>query len=494
MSLWATTWYELWFGNAFLDLSRSWTPAIISFLLHDLIVITTIPVLLLRRKEPTSTLAWIFAILLMPFFGAIFFLIFGNDRLRRKQRAREESRKKLHRILPKFVQNLVSPIDVRGQLQLYRLLDGTVATNPVAGNDIEIYANIHRNYDDQIQAINEASHHVHIEYYIVEPDSVGWRYHEAMIAAAKRGCQVRFLYDAIGTRKLGGRFLGELHQAGVETASFIPVNLLTRNWIFNFRNHRKIVVCDGNVGFTGGANLGEEYVSQSEVGWWRDTHLRVRGPIVLQLQRVFAEDWAFATHQHLTDPVLFPDLEPQGKVVTQVVPGGPDTEVPVYHELYFSAVANAVDRIRIVTPFFVPSEAITVALQTAARRGVDVVVLVPKKSTKLLVRLAACSYYEELLEAGVRIFEYERGFVHSKVMTVDRRWSIIGTANFDNRSMKLNFEVGVAMWDSEVTRQADELFDEDLRESTEVTLEQWRTRPITRQIAENFARLFSAIL
>lgn len=472
----------------------TWNAALVSFVLHQAIVLTLIPIVLLRRKEPAATLAWIFAIILMPFVGALGFLFFGNTRLQRQVSRHRERKKRVRVRLAEIVRNLESPIDVKGQLQLYRLLEQINSMAPTKGNEIDAFTDIAANYDLQIAAINAAKHHVHIQYYIFQADDSGKRFREALVAAAQRGVQIRFLYDAVGCLQVPARFFAPMQAAGVEMASFIPVRLFTNRWIFNFRNHRKILIVDGEVGFTGGSNIGDEYLGLSSIGIWRDTHLRVRGPAVLQLQRVFAEDWAFASGHDLTDPVYFPEPAEVGQMVAQVIPAGPDLDVAVFHELYFSAVANAVERIRIQTPYFVPSESLFMALITAARRGVDVRIMMPGKSTHAFVQSAGRSYYEELLEAGVKLYEFTPGFLHSKLLTVDSRWCCVGTANFDNRSMRLNFEIGVAMYNTEMTHRLDRSFDDDQLQCIELAVDTWSRRPLVHRIGENFARLFSSIL
>ena len=465
-----------------------------SFLLHDMIVITLVPVVLLRRKEPAATIAWLLAVLLMPFVGALAFLMFGNTRLERRAVEHRKRKGRVRSKIPSVSGNLATPIDARGQLQLYRLLDNINPMPPVAGNEIDIYDDMHRNFADQLQAIDEARHHVHVEYYIVQPDRSGHRFRDALIAAARRGVQVRFLYDAVGSMGLSKEFLAAMRAVGIAASACNPFRIWTHRFVFNFRNHRKILVADGKVGFTGGSNIGDEYLGESEIGVWRDTHLRLVGPVVQQLQRVFLEDWAFVTGEELTGEELFPRSRRFGDVIAQVVPGGPDTEIKTYHELYFSAIANAVERIRIMTPYFVPSEALLVGLQTAARRGVDVRIATPGKSTHDFVHLAGRSYYQDLLDAGVGIYEFQGGFLHSKTLTIDGRWSVVGTANLDNRSMKLNFEIGVVLYDAALTRAIDEIFDRNAIDSRRIDQKKWNDRRLVQRIAENSARLFSPIL
>lgn len=475
-------------------MSTGWLTAIASFVAHDVIVVCLIPVVLLRRKEPAATTAWIFAILLMPFIGAVAFLAFGNDRMARRSAVRESRKRQLRGSISRVVEGLGSPIDMRGQVQLYKLLERINPLPTCVGNHVEIFQDMEQNYARQLEAIAGAQNHVHMEYYIFQTDEIGQRFRDELIAAAQRGVKVRFVYDSLGSWSLNRSFLRRMRDAGVEVAPFIPLNLLSRRWIFNFRNHRKILVVDAKIGFIGGANIGLEYLGKSDVGNWADTHLCVTGPIVSQLQQVFAEDWAFASGQEIKGQHYYRPPKSTGTVIAQVAPGGPDQSVPVYRALYFSAVSNAVERIRICTPYFVPTEATLLALQTAARRGVDVSVLVPGKSTHYFVKLASESYYHELLEAGVKIFEIKDGFMHSKVVSIDSRWSVVGTANFDNRSMTLNFEIGVVFYDPALTLQLDRTFDENVRQSRQINLADWRRRSIAKRTIENCARLFSSIL
>jgi cardiolipin synthase len=353
---------------------------------------------------------------------------------------------------------------------------------------------MHANFDEQLRAIESAQHHIHLEYYIFRTDQIGERFLAAMVAAAGRGVEVRFLYDAVGGWSITSDFLRRLRQGGVLVARHIPMNLLTRRWTFNFRNHRKILVVDGAIGFMGGANIGEEYLGRGDVGTWLDLHLELAGPSVVHLQRIFAEDWAFASGQPLQGDHYFRPLESAGDIVMQIVPSGPDDESQVMHEAFFAAIAGAVERVRLMTPYFVPTEPLRTALETAARRGVEVEIIVPGTNTKPFVRLASHSYYGELLDAGVKIFEFTPGFLHAKALTIDGRWSLIGTPNFDNRSLRLNFEVAAAIYDADITTQADILFETTQSRSEQISAKSWRKRGISIKVMENFARLFSPIL
>jgi cardiolipin synthase len=467
--------------------------SLFSFINITLAVIN-ITTLMLQRKEPPATIGWIFAIAFIPLIGSIIYLAFGNDRMARRAARQRKKSNRAKSLLPAIVGNFSSAVDVIGQVQIFRLLEKLSPYPPVQHNRVNLLSDMNANFDKQIDAIQSAQHHVHLEYYIFRPDQIGERFLEAMTAAVRRGVEVRFLYDAVGGFSLTSDFLRRLEKGGVKVARHIPMNLFTRRWTFNFRNHRKILIVDGSIAFMGGANIGEEYLGRSEVGTWLDLHLELAGPCVIHLQRVFAEDWAFASGQPLQGDHYFRPMSSAGDIILQIVPSGPDMDAQVMHEAFFAAITGAANRVRLMTPYFVPTEPLRTALETAARRGVTVEVIVPGTNTKPFVRFASHSYYDELLDAGVKIYEFTPGFLHAKSMMIDGRWSLIGTPNLDNRSLRLNFEVAAAIYDADVTTKADQLFEQTRQRSTAVDARTFRKRGIPIRVLENFARLFSPVL
>jgi cardiolipin synthase len=255
------------------------------------------------------------------------------------------------------------------------------------------------------------------------------------------------------------------------------------------------VIVDGQVGFTGGMNIGDEYIGRSRrLGYWRDTHLKLRGPVVLQLQQVFAEDWFFATGQPLTGGDMYPPPLETGEQVAQVVSGGPDGETDVFHTLFFTAINEARDRITLATSYFIPTPALITALEAAAYRGVRVRLMVPSSGDHAWMVTAGRGYYETLLESGVELYEYHKGLLHSKTLSIDGVWSLVGTPNFDTRSLLLNFEVAVALPGARTAQQLEEQFEDDLQHSTRIDLETFRKRPLARKISEQVLKLFSPVL
>jgi len=320
---------------------------------------------------------------------------------------------------------------------------------------------------------------------------------EALAEKAKEGVEVRLLYDDIGSAELRKDFFKPLTEAGGMVFPYRPVYFSRmRSFYANFRNHRKILVVDGREGYTGGINIGDEYLGKDpSVGFWRDTNIRLTGPSASHLQLVFAEDWYYVTKELLgPDYVYRTEAAAVEGGIVQIVPSGPDRAREQIAQVYFTAITSAKNTLYITTPYFVPDEAVQVALIAAALRGVDVRLLVPRSSDTMTVTYASRSYYRELLNAGCRIYEYQNGFIHAKTMSVDGELGIVGTANMDVRSFKLNFEVCAVCYDDEVAQVLDRHFMEDIQDAEQVRLSTFSKRPRVDKFIENTARLFSPLL
>jgi cardiolipin synthase A/B len=464
----------------------------------ELLSFCLIPVVILRTRQPLAAVAWILGIILVPGVGGLLYLATGTTRVQRKTQRKQHAREAIEKQLPSLVSHEVSPPPDANECvrtELMALACHVTETRPTWGNDVVVITDTKRAYGLQEQAILEAKNHIHLEYYIFQPDETGRRFRDLLIAKAGEGVKVRFLYDAVGSLRLGHRFLAPMREAGIRVTPFLPVNPLRRRWVFNLRNHRKILVVDGTVGFTGGVNVGNEYIGRrSQFGYWRDTHMLLRGPSVLQLQQVFAQDWFFAADEELVAPELYPTAYEPGDQTVQVIASGPDLPFEVGHELFFAAITCARRHVLIESCYFVPPDSIRWALQSAAHRGVNVRIILPARSAHLSALLAAQSYYEELLASGVQIFEYLEGLMHSKVLSVDGEWSYVGSANMDNRSLRLNFEVGAVFYGPRMARELEEMFRTDLSRSRALELNLWSSRSILRRLAENTCRLLSPVL
>lgn len=438
--------------------------------------ILTIPSVLLKRKGASrAALSWILLLFFLPIVGILLWWLIGRRHMRKRRDRRKEAVEAVSADLVELRSELPpAPIPELALLPIQHLPPelADFVLPPTGGNSVEILIDAAEAYPAMEKAIEEARDHVHFLFYIWQKDKVGERFRDLLIEKAKQGVEVRALYDSLGSWVLTTRFLKPLKEAGGKVGAFLPMSFFSRVPTFNFRNHRKILVCDGEVGFVGGFNIGEEYTRN-----WRDLAARLRGPVVDQLQEVFADDWHFAAGENLTDRRYFGRWSPRqegdpGDPATCAVLGsGPETEEMVLRDALFIAITEAQERIYITTPYFIPDPATLVALRTAVYRGVDVRILVPGMSDVKLVQLAARSYYEDLLEAGVKIYEYQPKMLHAKILLFDHKLSVLGSANLDNRSLKLNFEISVFLGSVEVNRRLCELFLGEIEESREVHLE-----------------------
>jgi cardiolipin synthase len=463
-----------------------------------LLTLLLVPFVLLQpRKQPVATLAWIIAIVTLPYVGSLLFIVFGINRVARRTELRQASRRKIDRLLPGLAEYQVLPGETFAPQakQLIRLSERLTPTRPCFGNSVEVMTDTNRTLGLIEQAILSARESIHLEYYIWQPDRTGRRLRDLLIRKAAEGVRIRFLFDGVGSLFLGRKFLQPMRTAGIEIASALPGASFRERWSINLRNHRKIVIVDGRVGFTGGMNIGDEYIGRNpRLGYWRDTHLRLVGPVVLQLQQVFAEDWYFATGEPLTDNRLFPTPIETADQVAQVIAGGPDSDTDVFHTLYFSAINEARERITLQTSYFIPTPALMAGLEAAAYRGVRVRLMVPAFGDHAWMVTAGRGFYEPLLESGVELYEYTKGLLHAKTITVDGIWSLVGTPNFDSRSLLLNFEVALALSDPRVAQQLEEQFEVDLETAIRIDSETFRRRSQTAKVAEQVLKLFSPIL
>jgi cardiolipin synthase len=442
--------------------------------------------IVLQKREPIATLSWLLALALLPWIGLILYHFIGPRRIRRTRLKRLRVRERLdgshgggHRPRPD------SPL-----MRLGMTATGYVATT---ARDVRLLVDGAETFDAIIAAVAEAQHHVHLEYYVYEPDMTGTRLREALIERARNGVRVRLLLDALGSSRLGYEYLAEMRSAGVEVVFFHKTRWRVRGWRqprWNYRNHRKIAVIDGRVGFTGGVNISDEENERLRDDAFHDLHLRVEGELVRWLQLTFAEDWTYACGRPPVDDTLWPPTEP-GPIDALALPSGPDSPWEAIHRVMVAAISQARERVWLCTPYFVPTEAARQALTSAAMRGVDVRVLVPRMSDSRWVSAAARSYYDELHGAGAKVFEYPN-MLHSKALLVDADVAIFGSSNFDNRSFRLNFELCVLFEDADVGAALAAEFQHDLLLATEVTWPRRLSR--LERLGEAWARLLSPLL
>lgn len=488
----------------------------------EVFAIALIPVVVMRRREPSSTTAWILALVFLPVVGATLFLLFGRDRVRipaqwKRDADRAFATRRAAAGVPvppsasdmssRATADAAAVVDAREEVlarvtspldrELFRVGAALAGTAPTVGNEVLLLVDGDATYAAIGAAIDRARRSVHAEYYLVRRGATADWLRERLMAAARRGVSVKLLLDGYGSFWIGRGWARPLREAGALVAFFLPARLLFFQPM-NLRNHRKIVVVDGEEGFTGGLNIGDEYRGAS--GPWRDTHLRIRGPAVARLSEVFAQDWHFATRLPVEGGEGRQSVEAlsgEGGALVSIVRSGPDAqgmEREAIHRTFFSAITLARSRVLITTPYFIPDRAIVVALQTAALRGIAVRLLFPSRSNHKFVFQAGRSFYEELLEAGVEIYEYGPGMIHAKTMVVDGTVALVGSANMDLRSFRLNFEVHAVVRDESTAASLEGCFEKDLAVSRRIELSEFKRRSWALRVVEGAARLLSPLM
>jgi cardiolipin synthase A/B len=460
-----------------------------------------VPLVLLRRREPPSTIAWILALIFLPGLGAVLFLLHGRDRVRwparRKRAADEVVRVRLRAARRASLSGAQAELMAMQQSErrIFSVCAGRgTSTEISAGNNVELLADGCDAIEAMGRAIDLARESVLFECYLIRNDETGKSFRDRLVRAAERGVDVRVLVDAYGCFWLPNSWYRPLRRAGVKVAQFLPLRLAFR-LPMNLRTHRKILVVDGKLAFTGGVNIGDEYArATAKEPMWCDSHVKVEGPAVGSLTGVFLRDWHFMTGEMAVSEGFFPDCTVGGKVTMAVVPSGPDDTLEAIHRTFFAAIVSAQRRVWITTPYFVPDRSVLVALETAALRGVDVQMILPSRSNHKVTHRAGCSYYTELLEFGIEIYEYLPGMIHKKTMLVDDAITLVGSANMDMRSFRLNFEVHALMHDPALAAQLEASFLSDRGQSRKLDAEQWAARPFSRRVGEGAARLVSPIL
>jgi cardiolipin synthase len=470
------------------------------------VVVTVLDVAVIARAVARGhgvegTIAWILLIVAFPAIGAVAYLMLASPSVKRTTRRKRTRTAYVRGAFAAVTRDrhgaeTLPPAISPGAAAMLRLATAATGLAATRGNRVEILAESERATRATESAVEGARQTIWAEYYIIRNDATGYRFLDALIAKARQGVDVRLLYDAMGTPWLDRKRLAALRGAGGRVESFLPPNPLRRRWSVHLRNHRKIIVVDGEIGFTGGMNVGDEYsgrLLRSGGTHFRDTHLEVRGPAVGDLAQTFAEDWSFASGEALA-PSAPPPPKTGGTATVAVVPSGPDQEQNASGLVYFSGLATARRRIDLTSPYFAPDEPTMRALVTAALRGVELRLLLPGRSDVPIVSRAARTTYGELLRAGVRIFEYQGALLHAKTLAVDGEWGVVGSANIDMRSFRLNFELCALVADAHFAVALEARFAADLEQSREVTLRHVAGRGFPERLVDGAARLLSPLL
>ncbi|MFZ7095098.1 cardiolipin synthase [Luteimonas dalianensis] len=446
--------------------------------------------IVLQKREPVATLSWLLGLALLPYLGFLIYHVFGPQKIHRQRLRRQISRKRMS-----------EDADYAGEdteaVALARLAEASTGLVRTRARDVRLLVDGCATYDALLEDVRAARVHIHLEYYIYHPDHSGTALRDALIERVRAGVKVRLLIDAVGGNR-SRRFFKDFIAAGGELAWFHPPKfgrIWQRPWL-NLRSHRKIVVIDGRIGYTGSVNISDDHDERHREDAFRDLHMRLEGEAVLRLQRVFVEDWIYAAGDDACVREIAAQTPPPadpGDVRALVLASGPDSSWEAVHRLHVGAIHGARARVWLATPYFVPGEAAMMALTSAALAGLDVRLLVPKRGDSLLVTLAARSYFDTLLEAGVKVYEYGPRMLHTKALLVDEHIVLIGSANFDHRSFRLNFEVSVLLDDAALAGRLEQHLEGELRDSEPVRDDP--DRPLLSQrLPEALARLLSPLL
>lgn len=459
-------------------------------------------ILILEFRNPSKAVAWMFILLLFPFVGFITYYFVAKDytkrqwlRLRGRPRFPDAQAKLRKRIsIVRTAEEAQNPA-FQHQKRLFGLLTHW-PKYPITGRNLtQVYSEGETAFSAMLKEMEKAKDHIHVQFYIFRADGIGAKFQEVMIRKAKEGVKVRLLCDGLGSYLLRASFVRRLRAEGVEVHFFLPPLIALQSRRLNYRNHRKIIVVDGTVGFVGGLNVGDDYLGLYEKnGYWRDTHLQLRGDAVYFLQMTFLHDWRLASGKRIDEQGLFPDHRCEGSEQVQILTSGPGQPRNNIREMCFGAMSVATRRIWIASPYFIPDEAVYTALKTAALSGVEVIVILPYHPDHRLVKLASLSYVEELLAAGVKFYQYTKGFIHAKVLLVDDLLASVGTANMDMRSFFYNFEMTALLFDQGTIARLVNDFERDIADSVPIRLAEFARRSRWQKGMELLARLLSPLL
>ena len=467
----------------------------IATVLYIIMVLAVIVVILGENRNPVKSIAWVLVLVLLPVIGLVIYLIFGRSLKGMKLISRSDLRelRRLHNFPDPDLGNFEMSDSSR---QLISLVNKLNEPHLFTGNDIEVFTTGQSKFDTLLQDIESARDYIHVQYFIIEGDATGRRLIELLMKKAQEGVKVKVLYDYVGSFYTRPRVLKRMRAAGIEVHPFLELTLMQFAFRVNWRNHRKIVVIDGKIGYVGGMNIADRYVT-GDKKWapWRDTHLRITGEAVAAMQYSFAIDWNYTTRQLLTVPTMRYDEPPQHQdYIVQMMSSGPSNRWHNISFVFLKAISLAKHSVYIQTPYFLPSDALLKALQSAALAGVDVKLMIPRKPDSTMLRLAMGSYIKECKQAGIKIYLYEPTVMHAKVVIVDDEFVTTGSTNFDFRSFEHNFEFNALIYSKEFNRQMRAIFEADMQQCTRLSMGKWKQRPLVQKALESVVRLISPIL
>lgn len=468
--------------------------AVLAFrLVYLAVILFTIVIVLLDNRNPVKTMAWVLVLVFLPVVGLAFYFFFGRNTRKERLISKKGFSRLSKRPMAEY-QAQEALGDFTGRNQLIPFFHRVSNALPFEGNDVQVFTDGYSMYQELFRRIAKAKHHIHLEFYIFENDAVGRLLRDLLIDKAREGVSVRLLYDDVGCWDVNPMFYDEMLCEGIEVRSFLKVRFPQFTSKVNYRNHRKLAIIDGMVGFIGGMNIALRYLKGVPWGVWRDTHICLKGKAVYGIQTAFLTDWFAVDRTLLTSAQYFPKMDIVGTSVAQIVTSDPVGE---WHDIMLGlvkAISCAQRYIYVETPYFLPTEQVMAAFQTAALSGVDVRLMIPKKADAFITHKGTMSYLDELMKSGVKVYFYRAGFLHSKLWVADDEWASVGSTNLDFRSFEHNFEANAFFYDEKTVCAMKEIFLEDMKKCMTLSQKIWDKRSFKNKIVESVVRLLAPLL
>lgn len=468
--------------------------AVLAFrLVYLAVILFTIVIVLLDNRNPVKTMAWVLVLVFLPVVGLAFYFFFGRNTRKERLISKKGFSRLSKRPMAEY-QAQEALGDFTGRNQLIPFFHRVSNALPFEGNDVQVFTDGYSMYQELFRRIAKAKHHIHLEFYIFEDDAVGRLLRDLLIDKAREGVSVRLLYDDVGCWDVNPMFYDEMLCEGIEVRSFLKVRFPQFTSKVNYRNHRKLAIIDGKVGFIGGMNIALRYLNGVPWGVWRDTHICLKGKAVYGIQTAFLTDWFAVDRTLLTSAQYFPKMDSVGTSVAQIVTSDPVGE---WHDIMLGlvkAISCAQRYIYVETPYFLPTEQVMAAFQTAALSGVDVRLMIPKKADAFITHKGTMSYLDELMKSGVKVYFYRAGFLHSKLWVADDEWASVGSTNLDFRSFEHNFEANAFFYDEKTVCAMKEIFLEDMKKCMTLSQKIWDKRSFKNKIIESVVRLLAPLL
>jgi cardiolipin synthase A/B len=468
----------------------------IAAVLYFLVVAATIVVVILEKRQPVKTMAWTLVLMALPVLGLLLFYFFGQDVRKERRLVRREIKSLLRKDLAAYIPHAEAAVPERYATLANFFMNRNFAP-PLTFNDVQVFRHATLKMQALLGDIAGARHHINLEYFILADDALGLLLRDFLADAARRGVKVRVMYDDVGCWHAKARFFAGMRAAGIEVEPFMPVRFSRLTRRVNYRNHRKIAVIDGRIGYIGGMNIAQRYLGTSGSEEWRDMHLRLTGSAVYGLQQSFVADWYYNSGTLLPTDDFYPAIPETGNGsggTVQIVAASPASDLPYIMNGFVWALLNARRYFYLATPYLMPTEQVLSAIQTAAGAGVDVRIMVPQNAEHFWIRKANESYYGDVMQAGAKVYAYGPGFLHAKYFVSDDMLATVGSTNTDFRSFEDSFEVNAFVYDAQLTRQLKASFEADMESCIPIDADAWRRRPKARKACESFVRILAPLL